>query len=275
MTFWRKFKNTVHLSFISFAALIVIIPLILILVFIFKMGANSLNWDFFTQLPAPVGGEGGGMKHAILGTLYLVGLACLFSIPIGVCLGAYLAEYSQERMAIFLRQTIDLLTGVPAIIIGIFAYVIAVLPLKKFSALSGSIALSFIILPIIVKTSEAILLLTSASIKEAGLALGLSRTQVIWHILIKGNRSSLLTGIMLAISRAAGETAPLLFTAFGNNLLSFDLLSPMASLPVQIYTYAISPFEEWQRQAWTGSLVLMILVLGLNLSARFFMRKKT
>jgi len=272
---WRKTKNYFFITILTLSGIAVLIPLILIIIYVIKMGFSSLNWQFITHLPRPVGESGGGMAHAIVGTLFLVGLGVIFSIPLGIMLGTYLSEFKKDKMAKFLRHTIDLFSGIPSIVIGIFAYILVVIPFKHFSALSGGVALGIIILPIVTRTTEEILKLIPGTTREAGLALGLNRTKIIWHILIKGSRAGIFTGIILATSRAAGETAPLLFTAFGNSYFSFQLMQPMASLPAQIYTYAISPFADWQRQAWAGSFVLIIIVLGLNLSARFFMRQKS
>jgi phosphate transport system permease protein len=255
------------------STIIVFIPLFLILKFIFEQGASSIDLNFFIGLPKPVGEIGGGMKHAILGTLYIVTIGALMAVPIGITCGVYLTEFNQSKLAKTLKLTIDLLAGIPSIVIGIFAYLIVVVPMKSFSALAGGVALAIIMLPIIIKTSEEILKLVPAHIREAGLALGLPRWKVIFFIVLKGELSNLLTGIILAISRASGETAPLLFTAFGNMYLNYDLKSPMATLPVQIYTYAISPFKDWQRQAWAGAFVLMVLILSMNLFARFVLLK--
>lgn len=271
---YRKLKNIFFHTLLALSAVVVLAPLFLIFQYVFVMGATSLNWDFFTQLPAPVGETGGGMKHAILGTLYMVALAGIISVPIGVFCGIYLAEYGKGKLASLLRFSVDLLTGVPSIVIGIFAYILVVVPLKGFSALAGAFALSIIILPIVTRSSEEILKLVPQHIREAGLALGLPRWKVTYFIIVKGNLSALLTGIMLAISRAAGETAPLLFTAFGSRFINLGPTEPMASLPVQIYTYAISPFEDWQRQAWAGAFVLICLVLGLNLAARLMINAR-
>lgn len=267
---YRKIKNILFYLSLLLGALVTILPLFMIVSFVIKMGASSLNLDFFTQLPKPVGEAGGGMRHAIIGTLYIVGLASILSIPIGLLCGIYLSEFRKGKVASLLRFSIDLLTGVPSIVVGIFAYLMIVVPLKGFSAMAGGVALSIIILPIVCRSSEEILKLTPNHIREAGLALGLPRWKVIFFIIVRSNFSSLITGIMLAISRAAGETAPLLFTAFGNMYLSYEIDSPMASLPVQIYNYAISPFDDWQRQAWAGAFVLIIIVLGINLIARTF-----
>ncbi|OUR95531.1 phosphate ABC transporter, permease protein PstA [Halobacteriovorax marinus] len=265
---YRKLKNLIFHFSLYLCAALVLIPLVLIIFFVFKMGATSINLDFFTSLPKPVGEDGGGMKHAILGTLYMVSIASVISIPLGLLCGVYLSEFGKGKVATLLRLTIDMLTGVPSIVIGIFAYITIVVPLKSFSAMAGGVALSIIILPIVCRSTEEILKLVPGHIREAGLALGLPRWRVIFNIVVKGNLSSLTTGVMLAISRAAGETAPLLFTAFGNMYLSYEIDEPMASLPVQIYNYAISPFDDWQRQAWAGSLVLIVLVLGINIFAR-------
>lgn len=270
---YRKFKNTLFLILTLAAALAVLIPLFMIIQFVLVQGASSLSWSFFTELPKPVGETGGGMRHAILGTMYIVGLGALIAIPIGVTCGIYLSEFSKSKLSKTLKMTVDLMSGIPSIVIGIFAYLIVVVPLKSFSALAGGISLSIIMLPIIIKTSEEILKLVPNHIREAGLALGLPRWKVILFIILKGSISNLLTGMILAISRAAGETAPLLFTAFGNMYFSYSLNEPMASLPVQIYTYAISPYKDWQRQAWAGAFVLMVLILTMNLFARFILTK--
>jgi len=270
---YRKIKNILFTSLVVLSAVLILVPLFIIVKFVITEGAGALNWSFFTELPKPVGEIGGGMKHAILGTIYIVSLGAIISVPIGITCGIYLSEFSKSKLAKTLKLTVDLLSGIPSIVIGIFAYLIVVVPLKSFSALAGGIALSIIMLPIIIKTSEEILKLVPNHIREAGLALGLPRWKVILFIILKGEISNLLTGIILAISRASGETAPLLFTAFGNMFLNYDMKQPMATLPVQIYTYAISPFKDWQRQAWAGAFVLMIIILGMNLIARFLLNK--
>lgn len=270
---YRKVKNILFTSLVVFSAILILVPLFIIVKFVISEGAGAINWSFFSELPKPVGEIGGGMKHAILGTIYIVTLGAMISVPIGITCGVYLSEFSKSKLAKTLKLTVDLLSGIPSIVIGIFAYLIVVVPLKSFSALAGGIALSIIMLPIIIKTSEEILKLVPNHIREAGLALGLPRWKVILFIILKGEISNLLTGIILAISRASGETAPLLFTAFGNMFLNYDMKQPMATLPVQIYTYAISPFKDWQRQAWAGAFVLMVIILGMNLIARFLLNK--
>ena len=269
----RAIKNKLFTFVIVLSAAIVLIPLFMIIQFVFRQGASSLSLSFFTELPKPVGELGGGMLHAILGTTYIVILGVLIAVPIGVTCGIYLSEFSKSKISKTLKVTVDLMSGIPSIVIGIFAYLMVVVPLKSFSALAGGVALSIIMLPIIVKTSEEILKLVPNHLREAGLALGLPRWKVIFFIILKGSIANLLTGIILAVSRAAGETAPLLFTAFGNMYLSFNIKEPMATLPVQIYTYAISPFKDWQRQAWAGAFVLMVLILSMNLFARYFLSK--
>jgi phosphate transport system permease protein len=265
----RYIKNKLFALTVVLSAFLVLLPLFLIIKFVFTQGVSSLNLSFFTEIPKPVGEVGGGMKHAILGTLYVVTLGALIAVPIGITCGIYLSEFSKSKLSKTLKITVDLMSGIPSIVIGIFAYLMVVVPLKGFSALAGGVALSIIMLPIIIKTSEEILKLVPNHIREAGLALGLPRWKVIIFIVLKGSFSSLLTGIILAISRASGETAPLLFTAFGNMYLSYEIDKPIATLPVQIYTYAISPFKDWQRQAWAGAFVLMVIILTMNLVARY------
>jgi phosphate transport system permease protein len=270
----QKLKSHLFIACLYCSAAFVLAPLIMVIVFLFYKGASSLNLDFFMNLPKPVGETGGGMKHAIIGTFYMVGLGSLIAVPLGIVCGIFLAEYGKGKIPNCLRMASDLLTGVPSIVIGIFAYTLIVVPLKGFSALAGGVALSLIILPIVIRSTEEILKLIPGHIREAGLALGLPRWKVIYFIIVKGNLPNIFTGVILAISRAAGETAPLLFTAFGNMYLSYSLTGPMASLPVQIYNYAISPFEDWQRQAWAGAFVLIILVLGLNIVSRLIVNRK-
>jgi phosphate transport system permease protein len=269
----RKLKNYFFLFCIISSAILVLVPLAIIIKFVFLQGFSALSVSFFTELPKPVGELGGGMKHAILGTLYIVCLGALFAVPVGVICSVYLSEFRKSKLAKNLKLSIELMSGIPSIVIGIFAYLMLVVPLKSFSALAGGFALSLIMLPTVIKTSEEILRLVPDHIREAGLALGIPRWKVIIFIILKGELANLFTGVILAISRASGETAPLLFTALGNMYLSYDLYKPMATLPVQIYTYAISPYKEWQQQAWAGAFVLMILILSMNLFARFLLRK--
>ena len=269
----RKILNHLWTLALALATIIILLPLLSVMGHLFYQGFSHLNWNFLTELPRPVGETGGGMKHAFLGTCYLVGLASLMALPMGILCGVYLSEFGIGKIAASLRLSVDLLTGVPSIVIGIFAYTLLVVPMKSFSALAGSIALALIIFPIITRSTEEILRLTPTHITEAGLSLGIPRWKVIFFIVIPGNFSGLITGAILAISRAAGETAPLLFTAFGNMYTSYAIHRPMASMPVQIYNYAISPYENWRKQAWAGSLTLILLVLGLNLGSRLFINR--
>jgi phosphate transport system permease protein len=266
--FWRQCKNKLMLGLITLPSFLIFIPLLLIFFFLIKNGIESLSLDFIINTPKPVGEVGGGMLHAILGSFYMLAIGGTIGVFWGMGAGIYLSEYGRGTFASVLRFSTDLLSGTPSIVVGLFVYALLVVPFKGFSALAGSFALSLIVLPIVVKTTEEILKLLPMDIREAGLALGIPRYKVILHIVVWGNRSSLLTGILLAISRAAGETAPLLFTAFGSLYLSYSPTSPMAALPLQIYNYAISPYEDWQNQAWTGALILVTLILFFNLSAR-------
>ena len=264
----RKMKNKFMLTLISLPSFLIFIPLVLIFFFLIKNGIQSLSLDFILNTPKPVGETGGGMLHAICGSAYMLAIGGFLGVTWGMGTGVYLSEYGRGRFSLILRFTTDLLSSTPSIVIGLFAYALLVIPFKGFSALAGAFALSLIILPIVIKTTEEILRLIPSDIREAGLALGIPRYKVILHIVVWGNRSSLLTGILLALSRAAGETAPLLFTAFGSLYFSTSPTSPMAALPLQIYNYAISPYEDWQNQAWSGALILVALILFFNLTAK-------
>lgn len=233
-------------------------------------GFPSLNLHFFLNLPTPVGEVGGGMANGIMGSFLLVLLSSLIGIPWGVLTGIYLSEYGKKNH--FVRFCVDMLSSVPSIVIGLFVYVILVKTLGGFSLLAGSFSLTFILVPTIARTTEELLKMVPETVREAGLALGISRRKMILRILLKGSLPGILTGVMLAIARIAGETAPLLFTALNNRFWSFNLFKPISSLPVQIYTYAISPFEDWNRQAWAGALMLVLFVFSLNLIVRFFLK---
>ncbi|MBF0313565.1 MAG: phosphate ABC transporter permease PstA [Oligoflexia bacterium] len=270
----RKIKNQLFLLFVSTIMLLTCIPLLLIIKHILTMGASAFSLELILNTPKAVGELGGGIAHAIAGSLLIVALASLYAVPIGIIAGVFLSEFRNSKLTFPLRTALDTLAGTPSIVIGIFAYVILVVPLKSFSGLAGSVALSLIIIPIVVKSTEEILKLIPITLREAGLALGFSRTKVIWHILIKCHRQALLTGVMLALARTMGETAPLLFTAFGNSNFTLNLRGPMASLPVQIFNYASSPHKDWQEQAWSGALVLIILVFLLSLSAKLVISVK-
>mgnify|MGYP001571902370 CR=1 FL=1 len=270
----RKLKNAFMLALVSFCAGVAVFPLISVFVYLFQKGVSALNWDFFTQLPAPVGSTGGGIGNGLLGSALLIGMASLVGIPWGVGVGIYLAEPGQKKYKAVLRFITELLISTPSIVIGLFAYTIFVMPMKRFSAHAGAASLVLILVPTLARTTEGMLRQIPSHIREAGLALGLPRWKVTLFVLVRAGMGGILTGIMLGIARIAGETAPLLFTALNNQFWPRALDQPISSLPVQIYTYAISPFEEWQRMAYGGAFVLMVLVLSLNLFTRFFLKRK-
>jgi len=231
-------------------------------------GVMALNVGFFTQLPKPVGEVGGGMANAIVGTLILVSLAACLGLPLGILGGLYLAESRDRRLPWIARFLADVLNGVPSIVIGIFAYGVAVLPFRRFSALAGGFALAIIMLPIVIRTSEELVRLVPSSMREAALALGIPEWKVLLRIVLPTARAGIITGVMVAVARVAGETAPLLFTAFGNRFWHQGLDQPIAALPLQIFAYAISPYDDWHRQAWAGALVLIGMVFVVSLAAR-------
>lgn len=265
----RKAKSILATAALGAATLIAVVPLFSVFVYVVTRGVPGLHLTFFTELPKPVGEAGGGMANALLGTATLVGLASLIGIPWGIGAGIYLSEYGRNRKPGHLvRFCIDLLASVPSIVIGLFVYALVVLPMKRFSAIAGGIALAILMVPTVARTTEEILKLVPDHIREAGLALGLPRWKVILRVVLRGSRGAIVTGVMLAVARVSGETAPLLFTAFSNRLWQQGLDQPIASLPVQIYNYAISPFEDWHQQAWAAAFVLVVLVLVVNLAAR-------
>jgi phosphate transport system permease protein len=276
MDFWqlrRKIVNYFFLSLLVLATLAAIIPLLSVFIYVCKQGFPALNFDFFTRLPAPVGELGGGMGNAVLGTIFLVGIASMIGVPIGVSAGIYLSEYGIGKIANSLRFTIDLLASVPSIIIGLFAYALLVVPMKGFSAYAGGASLAVIMIPTIARSTEELLKLVPTHIREAGLALGIPRWKVILRIVLRGSLSGIATGVMLSVARAAGETAPLLFTALNSRFWPHGLNEPISSLPVQIYTYAISPYEDWHHQAWAGALLLVGFVFIFNLLTRIVLRR--
>lgn len=253
---------------LAFTALAVV-PLVSVVGDTVRRGAAGLSWAVLTELPRPVGESGGGFGHALLGTLELVAVACALGLPVGVLAGVYLSELGgQGGLARAARFSADVLAGVPSIVIGVFVYTLVVLAMGHFSALAGGVALALLMLPTVMRTTEELLRLVPDSLREAGLALGVPRWRVITRVVLRTGAGGIATGVMLAVARAAGETAPLLFTAFGNGYWSTRLDAPIASLPVQIFTYAVSPYEAWHQQAWAAALVLVTLVLVLNLLAR-------
>ena len=270
---WRKTVNSVMLTLTGVAAFGVVCVLFLILGYLIWNGGASLNWNFFTQLPKPVGETGGGMANAIVGSLKLLLLAALMGLPIGLLAGVYLAEFGGKTFSFVIRYTTDLLNGVPSIVIGIFAYALVVLPVKHFSALAGGVALGIMVIPITVRSTEEFLRAVPGTLREGAMALGASKWKTIATVVLPAASGGILTGMLLALARVAGETAPLLFTAFGNRYWAPGWGQPIASLPVMIYTYAISPYDDWNRQAWAAGLVLLMLVLLSNLGARFILAR--
>ncbi len=271
---WRKFKSGLAAAVCVACTLAAVTPLVLILAYLIKSGAGSFNLAFLTHLPKPIGETGGGMANAIVGTLILLGLASLLGTPLGVLGGVYLSEYGNEKANGWIRFTADILNGVPSIVWGIVAYALFVVPMKTFSAYAGGAALGFIMVPLILRTTEEVLRLVPQGYREAGLALGIPQWKVIVHIVMKTGLRGILTGVLLAQARIAGETAPLLFTALGNGFWNRDLAEPIAALPLQIFNYAISPYDELHQQAWAGALVLIALVLLLNIAVRLIARSR-
>lgn len=271
---FRKFKSVaVDVVCIACAAL-VILPLVVVLFYLVKQGASSVNWSFFTNLPHAPNTLGAGMANAIIGSLELLLLASFVGVPAGVLGGIYLAEYGGERMNRWIRFWADVLNGVPSIVWGMLAYALVVLPMKGFSAWAGGLALGFIMLPLVLRTTEEVLVLVPRSYREAALALGLPQWKTIVRIVLPTAMRGIVTGVLLAMGRVAGETAPLLFTALGNDYWNHNLSGPIAALPLQIFKYAISGFDDWHRQAWAGALVLVALTLLLSIGVRFFSRAR-
>lgn len=270
----RKLVDVIVRSACVMAAVLALIPLGSVLYYVAARGIGGLNWDFFTELPKPVGESGGGMANAIVGSLKLMLLACVFGIPPGVLAGVYLNEFGHNRFGKAVRFSADVMSGVPSITVGIFVYALVVLTTKQFSALAGGIALAILMLPTVTRTTEELLKLVPESLREAALGLGVPKWRATLRVMLRTAAPGIATGVMLAVARVAGETAPLLFTAFNNRFWSSSLSEPTASLPVNIYTYAVSPYEEWHRQAWAAALVLLILVLVLNVSARLLVRNR-
>ncbi len=270
---WRKAVNNVMLSLTGVAAFGVVAVLFLILGYLIWNGGTSLNLNFFTQLPKPVGETGGGMANAIVGSLKLLFLAAIMGLPVGLMAGVYLAEFGGKTFSFVIRYTTDLLNGVPSIVIGIFAYSLVVLPVKHFSTLAGGVALAVMVIPISVRSTEEFLRAVPGNMREAAMALGASKWKTIATVVLPAASGGILTGMLLSLARVAGETAPLLFTAFSNRFWSQGWGQPIASLPVMIYTYAIAPYDDWHRQAWAAGLVLLGLVLLSNLGARFILAR--
>jgi phosphate transport system permease protein len=269
----RRLTSALFVGFCALSVLMALVPLAFVLFFVVSQGIRALNFDFFTQMPKPVGEPGGGMANAIVGTLIVTGLGSLTAIPIGIMSGVYMSEYAGTRFSSAVRFAADTLNGVPSIVIGVFAYGVAVLPFKQFSALAGGLALGIMMIPIIARTTEELLLLVPNTMREGALALGSTRAGAVFRVVLPAALPGIITGIVLALARIAGETAPLLFTSFNNRFFTTSLRQPIATLTVQVYTYAISPYEDWHRQAWAGALVLVTIVLCCSLLARVATRR--
>jgi phosphate transport system permease protein len=269
----RKALDLIARGLCVVATLFAVVPLVSVLIYVAKAGIGSVNWGFFTQLPAPAG-EPGGMKNAIVGTIMLVGLACSIGIPLGVAAGIYLAEFGGSKLAKAVRFAADVMSGVPSIAVGVFAYGVIVLKMHRFSALAGGFALGILMLPTVTRTTEELLRLVPATLREGALALGVPKWRATLRVVLVTALPGIATGVMLAVARVAGETAPLLFTAFNNRFWSTALDRPIGSLPVQIFTYAVSPYDDWHRQASAAALVLVAMVLLLNIAARLFIRAR-
>ena len=257
----RRLMNSLMTGAAAISVVLVLLPLGAIFAYLIYKGIGSVNWAFLTQTPKPVGEAGGGMANAIAGSVLILGIASLIGVPLGIGAGIYLAEYGRNRLGNLIRFTADVLNGVPSIIVGIVAYGLVVLRQGHFSALAGGAALALMMIPTITRTTEEMLLLVPLGVREAAYGLGVSRWRTTLSITLRTATSGVITGIMLAFARIAGETAPLLFTAFGNQYWNWNINQPTAALPLQIFTYAISPFDEWHRQAWAGALILIVLIV--------------
>lgn len=265
---WRRGLSHLIVGLCAASVLLALIPLAFVLFYVVSRGVTALNPGFFTNMPAPVGETGGGMANAIVGTLMVTGLGAMFAIPIGVISGIYASEYAGTRLASAVRFAADTLNGVPSIVIGVFVYGIAVLPFRSFSALAGGLALGIMMIPLIMRTTEELLLLVPSSLREGALALGATRARAVFTVVVPAALPGIITGILLALARIAGETAPLLFTALNSSFWSTDPTQPISTLTVQVFTYAVAPFDDWHRQAWAGALVLVTMVFLFSLLAR-------
>ena len=271
----RQIKERIFLGTAYLCAALAVLPLFLLLSYVCIRGITSLNLSFFTHLPAPVGESGGGIGNAIIGTAMVLLLGSMLSLPVGILSGIWLAQWGNNKWAFWARYSVDILAGIPTIVLGIFAYVLIVLPFKHFSAFAGGFALALIMVPYITRTTETMIKMMPITLRESGLALGLPEWKVSLFVVFRSAWNGIFTGIMLAASRAAGETAPLLFTAFNSLYWNINPAQPMATMTVQIYNYAISPYDEWNRMAWAGSLVLIMIVLSVTLVVRKFSKRVT
>lgn len=270
----RQITNYFFTGLSAGLSVIVVGALVAIFAYLVLKGAGSLNWAFLTQTPKPVGTSGGGMANALVGSMIILAISSLIGVPLGIAAGIYLAEYGRNRLGQLVRFTADVLNGVPSIVIGLVAYGLVVIEQHHFSAFAGGVALAIMMVPTVTRSTEEMLLLVPQSVREAALGLGIPQWRTTVSIVLPTAASGIITGVMLAFARVAGETAPLLFTAFGNQFWSFSVNEPIAALPLQIFTYAISPFDEWHRQAWAGALILVALIVGITTFLRFiFLRR--
>ena len=270
----RRLRSRIMVGLMYTAAVLAILPLILIVIHLLRLGGSAVNWAFFTQMPRPPGEHGGGMANAIVGTLILLGISSVVGLPVGIGAGLYLAEKRATPLATTVRFLADVLNGLPSIVMGIFAWELLVKPVNHFSALAGGAALGAMMIPMVTRTTEEMVRLVPISLREAALALGYSRWRTSLSIVLRTALGGIVTGALVAMARIAGETAPLLFTALGNSFWSTSLKAPIAALPLQIFTYAITPYDDWIAQAWAGALVLVAIVFVISLAARIATRRR-
>jgi len=270
----RKFKDRLMTALLAAATALVLLPLGMIFFHIVRMGIGSMSLDFFIHIPRPTGEAGGGMANGMVGSFVLIAIASLIGLPIGILGAIYLADYGGGRMSTVIRFSADVLAGIPSIITGMVVYALLVVPLHGFSALAGAVALALIMIPIVLRTTEEQLKMVPITLREASLALGVPLWRTSLKVTLRSAMTGVMTGILLAIARIAGETAPLLFTALGNQFWSRKLTDPIAALPLQIFSFAIAPYEDWHKLAWGGALVLVVVMFGLSLAARYFGRSR-
>lgn len=271
---WRRWKGRLMVGLMLLAVVVAVLPLLLILGTLVAKGVGSLNLAFFLEEPVPAGQRGGGVAHAIVGTLLMVGTACLMGLPVGIGAGIYAAEFPRTRLATAARFVADVMNGTPSIVVGVVAWTLIVARQKHFSGFAGAVALAILMIPMVMRTTEEMIKLVPHSLREAALALGYSRWRTSLGIVVRTCLPGIVTGSLLAIARVAGETAPLLFTALGSQFLTRDLSQPMAALPLTVFTYATGPYDEWHRIAWAAALVLILVVLVLSLAARLATRRR-
>jgi phosphate transport system permease protein len=271
----RKIKERLFLFGCGAAAFFAVLPLVLLISYVVIKGISSINLSFFINLPAPLGETGGGMANAIVGTVMIVLIGCLISLPVGIFAGLWLAEWGKGKRGFLIRYCVDVMSGIPSIVLGIFAYILIVLPMQRFSAIAGGFAMGLVMIPYITRATEEMVRMVPRTLKESALALGIPEWRVSWSVILRSAWNGIFTGVMLAVARASGETAPLLFTAFSSLYWNFAPDQPTASMTVQIYNYAIAPFEEWNNMAWAGSLVLVAMVLLVTITVRKFSKRVT